>query len=125
MSGTVEESIYNLSVQRRMEHMGRIAKSKDSKDKGKSKETSPELMDAKIEAANTLELEHAALSKLMSKDHLAGERVDKSDLWQCLFGNAAAQGSEPERDNRIQEQAVMGYLAAEAAEKRVVASGSQ
>lgn len=112
VSGTIEESIYNLSVQRRMEHMGRNAK-------GKSKESTPELLDASIEAANTLELEQAALSKLMSKDRSAGEMVDKSDLWECLFGHVARKEAEPERDNRFQEQAVMGYLAAEAAEERM------
>lgn len=92
---------------------------KNIKDKGKSKESTPELLDASIEAANTLELEQAALSKLMSKDRTAGEMVDKSDLWECLFGHVARRETEPERDSRIQEQAVMGYLAAEAAEQRM------
>jgi E3 ubiquitin-protein ligase SHPRH len=85
-SGTVEESIYNLSVKRRMEHMGKT-------DKGKSKESTPELLDASLEAANTLELEQAALTKLMSKDRTAGEVVDKGDLWECLFGHAAGRGT--------------------------------
>ncbi|CAH0053433.1 unnamed protein product, partial [Clonostachys solani] len=78
-AGTVEESIYNLSVKRRLEHMGKTAKGKETQ----------ELMDAKLEAANTLELEQAALSKLMSKDKTAGEVVPSSDLWECLFGNIA------------------------------------
>lgn len=82
--GTVEESIYNLSVQRRMEHMG-----ENKAAKGKSKESTPELLDANLEAANTLEMEQAALTKLMSKDKSAGEIVDKGDLWQCLFGHVA------------------------------------
>ena len=113
ISGTVEESIHNLSVQRRMEHMGRRNR------KGKSKEATPELLDASIEEANTLELEHAALSKLMSKDKTAGEMVDKGDLWECLFGHVDGGGDqEPQRDNRFQERAVKSYLAAEAAEAR-------
>ncbi|KAM5342692.1 hypothetical protein ACJ41O_013658 [Fusarium nematophilum] len=112
VSGTVEESIYNLSVQRRMEHMGRV-------DKGKSKESTPELLDASIEAANTLELEHAALSRLMSKDKTAGENVERGDLWGCLFGHIARREDVPEKDTRLQEQAVMGYLAAKAAEERM------
>lgn len=112
VSGTVEESIYNLSVQRRMEHMNRNTK-------GKTRESTPELLDANIEAANTLELEQAALSRLMSKDKTAGENVDKTDLWECLFGHVARKGDAPERDTRLQEQAVMGYLAAEAAEERM------
>ncbi|GKT99342.1 rad8 protein and rdh54p [Fusarium langsethiae] len=111
VSGTVEESIYNLSVQRRMEHMGRV-------NKGKSKESTPELLDANIEAANTLELEQASLARLMSKDKTAGENVEENDLWECLFGHVARKGDEPERDTRAQEKAVMGYLAAEAADGR-------
>lgn len=87
VSGTVEESIYNLSVRRRMEHMGRNLK-------GKSKESTPELLDASIEEANTLELEQAALSKLMSKDRSAGEMVDRSDLWECLFGHVNGKDAQ-------------------------------
>ncbi|KAF5606885.1 rad8 and Rdh54p [Fusarium subglutinans] len=112
VSGTVEESIYNLSVQRRMEHMGRV-------NKGKSKQSTPELLDVNIEAANTLELEQASLSRLMSKDKSAGEIVGKNDLWECLFGHIARKETEPEKDIRLQEKAVMGYLAAEAAEERM------
>ncbi|KAF5660591.1 hypothetical protein FHETE_8873 [Fusarium heterosporum] len=111
VSGTVEESIYNLSVQRRMEHMGRTSK-------GKSKESTPELLDANIEAANTLELEQASLSRLMSKDKTAGENVEENDLWECLFGHVVRKDKAPESDTRHQERAVMGYLAAEAAEER-------
>jgi E3 ubiquitin-protein ligase SHPRH len=111
VSGTVEESIYNLSAQRRMEHMGRV-------NKGKSKESTPELLDANIEAANTLELEQASLARLMSKDKTAGENVEEDDLWECLFGHVARRGDGPERDTRAQEKAVMGYLAAEAADGR-------
>lgn len=115
VSGTVEESIYNLSVQRRMEHMGRRS------NKAKAREATPpgELPDASFDAANTLELEHAALSRLMSKDRSAGEMVDKGDLWECLFGHVAAGAGEgPQRDGRLQEKAVMSYMAGEAAEER-------
>ncbi|KAF5605426.1 rad8 Rdh54p [Fusarium pseudocircinatum] len=97
VSGTVEESIYNLSVQRRMEHMGRV-------NKGKSKESTPELLDVNIEAANTLELEQASLSRLMSKDKSAGENVGKNDLWECLFGHVARRDAGPEKDIRLQER---------------------
>lgn len=92
VSGTVEESIYNLSVRRRMEHMGRHLR-------GKSKQSTPELLDVNIEEANTLELEQAALSKLMSKDRSAGEMVDRSDLWECLFGHVNGKNGR----SRIEE----------------------
>ncbi|KAL6881549.1 SNF2 family N-terminal domain-containing protein [Trichoderma novae-zelandiae] len=85
VSGTVEESIHNLSVRRRMEHMGRNICG------GKSKASTPELLDANIDEANTLELEQAALSKLMSRDRSAGEMVDRTDLWECLFGHVSGK----------------------------------
>ncbi|KHN95378.1 SNF2-related protein [Metarhizium album ARSEF 1941] len=111
VSGTVEESIYNLSVRRRMEHMGRRGISAKER-------ATPELLDANIEAANTLELEQAALSKLMSKDKSAGEMVDKGDLWECLFGHVGTGDGGGQRDCRLQEKAVMSYLAGEAAARR-------
>ncbi|KAJ0388145.1 hypothetical protein COL922a_000776 [Colletotrichum nupharicola] len=80
IEGSVEESIYNLSVKRRMEHMGKNSK-------GKGKESTPEVAEPTLEAANTLELETASLNHLMSKDKNAGETVEAGDLWECLFGS--------------------------------------
>ncbi len=109
VDGTVEESIYNLSVQRRMEHMGRKLL------KGKSKESTPELLDANLDAANSLEMEQAHLSKLMGKDGISGEAVDKKDLWTCVLGHVARQ----ENDNSLLDNPVMhGFLAGQAAEER-------
>ncbi len=111
VSGTVEESIYNLSVQRRMEHMGRNFK-------GKSKESTPELLDSTLEVANSLEMEEARLSKLMRKGKMSGEEVPMGDLWTCLFGNRV-QSSEAEDDQLRNEPMVRRFLAAEAAEARL------
>ncbi|KAG5977515.1 hypothetical protein E4U55_006734 [Claviceps digitariae] len=142
VSGTVEESVYNLSVQRRMAHLGDRQRSRSKSASNKSSNNNnkrtkakaastatPELLDASFEAANTLELEHAALSKLMSKDKSAGEMVAKGDLWECLFGttaHAAEKGNHHDHHNqkdeesaRLQEKAVMTYLAGEAAAARV------
>ncbi|KAH6840888.1 SNF2 family N-terminal domain-containing protein [Chaetomium sp. MPI-CAGE-AT-0009] len=91
VDGTVEESIHDLSVQRRMEHMGRNAK-------GKSKESTPELLDARLDEANALEMQQAHLSKLMGKDGILGEAVDKDDLWTCLFGHLHPKERREERD---------------------------
>lgn len=114
VEGTVEESIHNLSVQRRMEHMGQNLK-------GKSKESTPELLDAKLEAANSMELQQASLSRLMGKGSISGEVVDQNDLWTCLFGHidsrAAAQLDDDERLRS--NPAIRGYLAAEAATARM------
>jgi E3 ubiquitin-protein ligase SHPRH len=111
VDGTVEESIYNLSVQRRLEHMGRNLK-------GKSKESTPEILDTNLEVANALEMEHAQLSKLMRKGQAAGEEIAKGDLWSCLFGNK----DRPSRDTGYElsrnEPEVRRYLAADAAEER-------
>ncbi|KAK8001794.1 rad8 and Rdh54p [Apiospora marii] len=117
VEGTVEESIYNLSVRRRIEHMGQA----QIDHKGKSKETTPEVSDMNLEAANSMELQQAALSKLMSKDKQLGEFVDKNDLWECLFGHVAqkaAEATSAAQDDRFENPAVMSFLAGEAAQAR-------
>ncbi|KAK8047572.1 rad8 and Rdh54p [Apiospora saccharicola] len=118
VEGTVEESIYNLSVQRRIEHMGQAQMDQ----KGKSKEATPEVSDMNLEAANSMELQQAALSKLMSKDKQLGEVVDKNDLWECLFGHVAqqkaAEATSAAQDDRFENPDVMRFLAGEAAQAR-------
>lgn len=109
IEGTVEESIYNLSLRRRLEHMGKASR-------GKTRESTPEVLEPTLEAANTLEMEQASLSKLMSKDRTAGETVKREDLWECLFGHVA-RAQEAGRET-LENPAVMGFMAAEAAEER-------
>ena len=156
VDGTVEESIYNLSVRRRMMHMGqrgrltnedmRTSNDRDDgngngngKGKGKGKErareetstggtSTPEpLLDNSLELANSLELQQAQLSKLMSKGKMAGEEVDKGDLWTCLFGNAsstARAAAESEERLRLRNDLVVRrHLAAAAAEDRQLGAG--
>ncbi|KJZ75564.1 hypothetical protein HIM_05027 [Hirsutella minnesotensis 3608] len=77
VSGTVEESIYRLSVRRRMRHLGSGLRA------------APDA--TSLDEANTLELEQAPLSRLMCKDKTSGEMVDRGDLWECLFGHVARQ----------------------------------
>ncbi|KAG6357039.1 hypothetical protein INS49_014915 [Diaporthe citri] len=117
VDGTVEESIYNLSVRRRMAHIGDNTRSRG---KGKSTEATPEPGDEAIEAANSMELEHARLSKLMRKGKAAGEAVDKGDLWECLFGHLALgrQAANGAGGTKEPGPAIRGFLAAEAAEQR-------
>lgn len=115
VDGTVEESIYSLSVRRRMKHLH--ASPEDKKGKGRSNDDStPDIADAAFEAANSIELEQANLSKLMGKGKTQGEAVDKGDLWECLFGHLGGTGSEP----RNPGPALRGFLAAEAADQRRV-----
>ncbi|KAK8017659.1 SNF2 family N-terminal domain-containing protein [Apiospora rasikravindrae] len=116
VEGTVEESIYNLSVQRRIEHIGQAQTDR----KGKSKEATPDVSDLNLEAANSMELQQAALSKLMSKDKQLGEVVDQNDLWECLFGHVVqkAEATSAAQDERFENPAVMRFLAGEAAQAR-------
>jgi E3 ubiquitin-protein ligase SHPRH len=114
VDGTVEESIYNLSVQRRMEHLGKHMKRK-------SREATPASLDVNLEQANSLAMQQAHLSKLMGKGGISGEAVDKSDLWTCLFGHLKDENQDVGQlvDNRL----VRGFLAAEAAEERRAVAG--
>jgi E3 ubiquitin-protein ligase SHPRH len=84
IDGTVEESIHQLSVKRRMEHIGQRL----SAGKGKQKELSPnELLDINLEEANAMELQQASLTGLLAKGGKGGEMIEKEDLWDCLFGS--------------------------------------
>ncbi|GKT49304.1 putative ATP-dependent helicase [Colletotrichum spaethianum] len=97
IEGSVEESIYNLSVKRRMEHMGQNSK-------GKSKEFTSDVQEPTLEAANTLELEQAFLNRLMSRDKNAGEAVAAEDLWECLFGQVSRRITTSIADGMIQDE---------------------
>lgn len=98
-SGTVEESIHQLSLKRRLEHIER-AKAQGNininiNGNGKAKETTPEdILDSNIEEANSLELQQAPLKHLMAKGEKAGEMVEKEDLWGCLFGGGGKQNGQ-------------------------------
>ncbi|KAK4230359.1 putative ATP-dependent helicase IRC20 [Podospora fimiseda] len=124
VDGTVEESIYNLSVKRRMEHMT-SHKEKEFEEEIESNSATPTvpagLDDASLDAANSFEMQQAHLTKLMGKNGISGEAVDGGDLWTCLFGHlrkiGGFDGAGEER--RMLENPVMrGFLAAEAADRR-------
>ncbi|ETN38893.1 uncharacterized protein HMPREF1541_06935 [Cyphellophora europaea CBS 101466] len=90
IAGTIEESIYEMSFARRLEHIKRNVK-KVGKSKAGSSATSgtvtPKLLgETVIDQANSLELQEADLKKLLTTGKKGGEFVDKADLWQCLFG---------------------------------------
>lgn len=126
VDGTVEESIYELSVQRRMEHVGRSAQLQKGKAAGSTpeQEQQQQLDASSLDAANALEMQQAQLSKLMGRDGISGEAVDKDDLWTCLFGHlnpgqAGRQGARPVN------AATRKFLAAEAAEMRRIEGQGQ
>ncbi|KAA8575231.1 hypothetical protein EYC84_004421 [Monilinia fructicola] len=82
IAGTVEESIHELSVQRRLKHLGQAARSKKGKEKALTDE---ELVASGLEEANSLELQKTTLKDLIAKGK-GGEIVSENDLWACLFG---------------------------------------
>lgn len=108
VEGTVEKSIYDISVQRRMAHMGQFP----SADAQQHDTTA---LESQIDAANTLEMEDTALSELLTKGSGGGEMVPREDLWECLFRQ------QPSRDGQASEDAareVARQLGADAAEAR-------
>lgn len=79
VNGTVEESIYQLSVRRRMEHLDKDLSKPNSQDKYID-------IEEDLEEANSLQLRQASFTSLLAKDRKAGEIVASGDLWECLFG---------------------------------------
>ena len=106
---TVEKSIYEISVNRRMSHISPAA-ARDSASLNQS-----EVTESRLDAANTLELQQAALSRLLTKGPGGGEMVGQEDLWNCLFRQ------KPEQIRQIAAQAdreVALRLRVSAAERR-------
>ncbi|KAJ5785711.1 uncharacterized protein N7503_010923 [Penicillium pulvis] len=121
VSGTVEESIYELSVARRLAHI--IEKEKQEKN---ARSTFPEdfdeslindLTETAIDSANSMEIQDAGLTNLMTSGASGGELVKKDDLWQCLFGNAVSKEDDNDRSAEA-EREVSRFLRGEAAYQR-------
>ncbi|KAJ5142043.1 hypothetical protein N7526_003038 [Penicillium atrosanguineum] len=120
VSGTVEESIYELSVARRLAHI--IEKEKQEK---KARLKIPvdgdetligDLTETAIDSANSMELQDASLNNLMTSGSSGGEMVKKDDLWQCLFGNSTQKDRHGHSTEA--EREVGRFLRGEAAEQR-------
>ncbi|KAI9724377.1 MAG: hypothetical protein M1812_000445 [Candelaria pacifica] len=111
VNDTVEESIYDISVSRRLAHIGRVTS-------GPTKQvaTNPDLLESSIDAANSLEMQQVPLSNLLTKGPSGGEIVEKSDLWDCLFKKAKKRGFEGTHGWNGE---VDRHLRATAAEERV------
>ncbi|MCJ1282018.1 hypothetical protein MMC26_001341 [Xylographa opegraphella] len=103
---TVEKAIYDISVTRRLAHIGRSADSGGTVN----------LDEDEIEAANSLALQDAPLSKLLTKGSGGGEMVDKKDLWNCLFRQRVASRG-PVVPEEAEREATK-FLGATAAEER-------
>lgn len=116
ISDTVEEAIYEISVSRRLAHMGKRANG------SRSGSATPALQESAIDAANSLEMQQAPISKLLSKGKSGGEMVEKEDLWSCLFG-----GPQTRRDAGVADTLrteVDRHLRGEAAGQRRMPAGA-
>ncbi|KAL3457770.1 peptide N-acetyl-beta-D-glucosaminyl asparaginase amidase A-domain-containing protein [Aspergillus heterothallicus] len=128
ISDTVEQSIYDISVSRRLDHI--MEKEKEKKaGSSKPNETSTnstngsvaeDLSEVAIDSANSLEMQDAPLAKLMEGGAFGGELVQKDDLWKCLFGNLMQQ--QVKNDSLDAGSDVARFLRAEAAEQRGISS---
>ncbi|KAJ9645120.1 hypothetical protein H2199_003124 [Coniosporium tulheliwenetii] len=116
-SDTVEEAIYDISVSRRLAH---IARRPEHQSQPSSGAATPALQENAIDAANSLEMQQAPLSKLLVQKKGGGEIVENEDLWQCLFSRARVQRAGPSRELEME---VGRHLRAEAAEGREESSG--
>ncbi|KAL8661449.1 MAG: hypothetical protein Q9202_005568 [Teloschistes flavicans] len=107
---TVEKSIYDISKERRLAHMGGPEYQKASGVK-----EAVDVIQEQIEAANTMEVEGAALGKLLTSGNSGGEMVNNDDLWNCLFRHRPIQTQAV--SPRV-EQELGRHLRAAAAEER-------
>ncbi|KAJ6092921.1 hypothetical protein N7486_008210 [Penicillium sp. IBT 16267x] len=121
VSGTVEESIYELSVARRLAHI--IEKEKQEKSARSTfledfdEALINDLTETAIDSANSMEIQDAGLTNLMTSGASGGEMVQKDDLWQCLFGNAGPKENDNDRSAEA-EREVGRFLRGEAADQR-------
>lgn len=120
VSGTVEETIYELSVTRRLAHI--LEKEKQEKivrssvSEKKDETAIDDLTETAIDSANSLEMQDASLMSLMTSGASGGELVKKDDLWRCLFGNYT--GKDSGDCSNEAEREVGRFLRGEAAEQR-------
>jgi E3 ubiquitin-protein ligase SHPRH len=125
IGGTVEEAIYDISVTRRLAHLQQRGYSNntsiqidtDANQAMQTRRASATFSgEAAIDAANSLELQQAPLTKLLVQKGKegGGELVANADLWACLFGGggggkvAVSTQLEAEVDRHLREEAAEG-----------------
>jgi E3 ubiquitin-protein ligase SHPRH len=117
---TIEESIHDISVTRQLAHLrrginGSAAISRS--DTVTPKETG--VTKGAIDAANSLELQSADLTRLLTSGKSGGEVVGPQDLWQCLFGNSDRRRPGLSAALGEADSAVSRLLRADTAEMRL------
>ena len=105
VENTVEKAIYDISVERRMAHM-----SKSIDEEAKVVDVS----ENSIDLANSLELQDAPYSKLLTKGSGGGEVVEKGDLWNCLFKSKPKMHAPLAEEGEMEATRSWGADAAEA-----------
>lgn len=83
VGNTVEERIYEISVKRRLEHMGRDAGG--SRLGSANSSVNEQAQERSLEVANSEAIKNALINKLVRQGN-QGEVVVAEDLWECLFG---------------------------------------
>ncbi|KAI9755427.1 MAG: hypothetical protein M4579_004284 [Chaenotheca gracillima] len=111
VNDTVEESIYDISVNRRLAHMG-------GESGTRSGVITPTLKESMLDAANSLELQEAPIGRLLTKGQKDGEMVKSEDLWNCLFRKGRPRNGQAQTAQLDPE--VARNLRANAAEARRV-----
>ncbi|KAI5293789.1 hypothetical protein KEM52_005228, partial [Ascosphaera acerosa] len=102
ISDTVEESIYDISVRRRLEHIARRARPGFLNALPSGPDSRPALTDDMLDAANSLQVRMpVAFGHWKQHDLVEGEVVPKDDLWQCLF-------AKPHRASRLSTRQANG-----------------
>jgi E3 ubiquitin-protein ligase SHPRH len=112
---TVEEAIYDISVARRLAHIGNTRSTQPS---GTTTPNISHVQESILDKANSLELQQKPVSTLLAKGRHGGEIVDNGDLWNCLFRKA----ERAKKDGLVSDQLrneVDRHLRAEAAGKRL------
>ncbi|KAF2854906.1 ATP-dependent DNA helicase [Plenodomus tracheiphilus IPT5] len=95
---TVEEAIYEISVKRRLEHLGKgsgnttstastatAQNDLEADDAQDTQTTTHDIKEESLDQANSKELRDTSVKQLLRKKG-DGEIVHESDLWKCLFG---------------------------------------
>lgn len=124
VADTVEESIYDISVTRRLAHLKRgVDGSGTASRSGTITPKDTGVSEGAIDAANSLELQSVDLNRLLTSGRSGGEVVGSDDLWQCLFGKAERRGQGLSAELGEADTEVGRFLRAEAAEERLDTSG--
>jgi E3 ubiquitin-protein ligase SHPRH len=121
INDTVEEAIYEISVNRRLAHIGKASGSETTSRTVSRAQTPAVLQETALDKANNLEMQQAPISTLLAKGKNDGELVDRGDLWNCLFGKP--RQSSGGVSGALQME-VDRHVRAEAAEDRIVAEES-